>query len=82
MAGITRKQNCSQGATCITKLKHERELFSIPHHLGEEGGTFSTLCCFLRLAQRRKIDYNKIEKGEKKQKTQSYIEKFIDGNSP
>jgi len=34
------------------------------------------------LAQKRKIDYNKIKKGEQKQITSSHIEKLTDGNFP
>jgi hypothetical protein len=34
------------------------------------------------LAEKRKIDYNKIKKGEERQLTQKHTEKFIDGNFP
>jgi hypothetical protein len=33
------------------------------------------------LAEKRKMDYNKIKKGEQKL-TQKHTEKFIDGNFP
>jgi len=71
----------------VFALKHERELFSISHPSLEERWNFFSVqlfppCCFQRLAQEGKIDYNKIKKGEYKQPTEKHTEKFTDGNFP